>query len=262
VQRTIVVNPAPQAINFTQPTSPVTFTSGLTITLTATGGASGNAVTFSIDAGSTATGTVSGNVVTVTGPGNLVIDANQAGNADYLPAPQVQQTVLVNPPPPDFSIAASPASQTIQSGGLANYTITVKSINQFGNNVSLTVTGLPPGATGTFTPPQLNPDDGTATSTLAVQTATNQLAQSKTNVWPLATPALALLILLPFRRWRKVWSGRLMLLLAGLASLGAAAALTGCGGGFALNVSQSYTLTVTGTSGADTHSTTVQLTVQ
>jgi sugar lactone lactonase YvrE len=262
VQRTVVVNQAPQAINFTQPTSPVTFSAGLTITLTATGGASGNAVTFSIDATSTATGTVSGNVITVTGPGNLMIDANQLGNADYLPAPQVQQTVLVNPPPPDFSIAASPASQTIPFGGLANYTVTVKSIGGFGNNVSLSVTGLPSGATGTFTPPQLNPGNGTVTSTLAVQTTTTQLAQSKSNVWPLATPALALLILLPFRRWRRVWSGRLMLLLAGLASLGATAALTGCGGGFALKVSQSYTLTVTGTSGADTHSTTVQLTVQ
>jgi len=262
VQRTVVVNQAPQAINFTQPTSPVTFTSGLTITLTATGGASGNAVTFSIDASSTATGTVSANVVTVTGPGNLVIDANQAGNADYLPAPQVQETVLVNPPPPDFTIAGSPASQTIPSGGLANYTVTVASIGGFGNNVALTVTGLPAGATGTFTPPQLNPGDGTVTSMLAVQTTNNQLAQSTPNFWPLTTPALALLILLPFRRWRKVWSGRLMLLLAGLASLGAAAALTGCGGGFALKVSQSYTLTITGTSGADTHSTTVQLTVQ
>jgi hypothetical protein len=145
---------------------------------------------------------------------------------------------------------------------LANYTVTVASIGGFGNNVALTVTGLPAGATGTFTPPQLNPGDGTVTSTLAVQTTNNQLAQSTPNFWPLTTPALALLILLPFRRWRKVWSGRLMLLLAGLASLGAAAALTGCGGGFALKVSQSYTLTITGTSGADTHSTTVQLTVQ
>ena len=95
-----------------------------------------------------------------------------------------------------------------------------------------------------------------------MQAPNSQLAQTRPNIWPLATPALALLILVPFRRWRKVWSGRLMLLLAGLASLGAAAALTGCGGGFTLNVSQNYTLTITGTSGSETHSTTVQLTVQ
>jgi ABC-type glycerol-3-phosphate transport system substrate-binding protein len=57
--------------------------------------------------------------------------------------------------------------------------------------------------------------------------------------------------------------GKLFLLLVGIASLATAAALTGCGGGFALpQTSQSYTLTITGTSGSDTHSTTVQLTVQ
>jgi len=49
----------------------------------------------------------------------------------------------------------------------------------------------------------------------------------------------------------------------GLASLAGAVSLMGCGGGFGLVPStQTYTLTITGTSGADTHSTTVQLTVQ
>ena len=53
-----------------------------------------------------------------------------------------------------------------------------------------------------------------------------------------------------------------MLVLA-LASLAGAASLMGCGGGFGLvSETQSYTLTITGTSGTDTHSTTVQLTVQ
>jgi ABC-type glycerol-3-phosphate transport system substrate-binding protein len=50
------------------------------------------------------------------------------------------------------------------------------------------------------------------------------------------------------------------------ASLGAVAALSGCGGGFGLaNVTQtpqSYTVTVTGTSGTDIQTTTVQLTVE
>jgi hypothetical protein len=78
----------------------------------------------------------------------------------------------------------------------------------------------------------------------------------------MATPVLAVLFMLPFRRWRKVWKGRLLLLVAGLASLACAASLTGCGGGFGFIQSQTYTLTITGTSGTETHSTTVQLTVQ
>jgi uncharacterized protein YceK len=48
-----------------------------------------------------------------------------------------------------------------------------------------------------------------------------------------------------------------------LASLGTLTALSGCGGGFSFTKpAQTYTLTITGTSGNDTHSTTVQLTVQ
>ena len=68
--------------------------------------------------------------------------------------------------------------------------------------------------------------------------------------------------MLPFRRGRRVWRGKLLLLVAGLASLVSAASLMGCGGGFGFNQSQTYTFTITGTSGADTHSTTAQLTVQ
>ena len=96
-----------------------------------------------------------------------------------------------------------------------------------------------------------------------MQTATAQTAQSRTSLWPLATPALALLFFLPFKRWRRAWGGKALLLVLGLASLASAAALSGCSGGFALNApAQNYTITVTGTGGGDTHATTVQLTVQ
>jgi hypothetical protein len=48
-----------------------------------------------------------------------------------------------------------------------------------------------------------------------------------------------------------------------VASLGAFAALTACGGGFGLTgPAQTYTVTVTGTSGAEQQTTTVQLTVE
>ena len=123
VQRTVVVTQAAQAINFSQPTTPVTYSSGLTIPLSASGGASGNPVTFTIDGSSTATGTISGSTLTVTSAGNLVIDANQAGNTNYSAAPQVQRTVVVNAPAPaapDFSVAATSPSQTVQPGGYSD----------------------------------------------------------------------------------------------------------------------------------------------
>jgi sugar lactone lactonase YvrE len=261
VQRTVVVNALiAQTINFTQPTSPVVYTSGLQIALSATGGASGNPVVFTLDASSTATGSITGNTLTVNGAGNLVIDANQAGNANYSSAPQVQRTVVVTS---DFSISVTPPAQSIQRGASAQYTITLAAAGgSFNNTVTLSATGLPAGATGAFSPPTLTPGSGSGTSTLTVQTAASA-GMARPNLWPLSTPVLALIFLLPLRRWRRVLGGKVLLLVAGLASLSCAIALTGCGGGWAgTPQSQSYTLTITANSGSDTHSTTVQLTVQ
>ena len=62
-------------------TSPVAFGGG-PYTLSATGGASGNPLVFSVDSASTATASTSGTngtTLTITGVGNLLIDVNQAG---------------------------------------------------------------------------------------------------------------------------------------------------------------------------------------
>ena len=90
----------------TQPTQTVTFTStapaaevgGPTYTPAATGGASGNPVTFAVDASSTAGAcTLTAGVVTFTGAGSCIIDADQAGDATYA-AGQAHQTVTVVAP--------------------------------------------------------------------------------------------------------------------------------------------------------------------
>ena len=85
----------PQTIDFTQPPSPLPFVAGLRIPLVATGGASGKPVVFSIDASSIGTGTVSGRVLTITGPGTVIIDANQAGGSNFSAAPQVRCTIVI-----------------------------------------------------------------------------------------------------------------------------------------------------------------------
>jgi len=166
-------------------------------------------------------------------------------------------------PPPNFTVSSSSGAQTIQPGGTATYTITVTPQNgAFSNAIALSATGLPTGATSTFSPPSLTPGSSATTSTLTIQTGTTTTAASRHgSVWPLATPALALvsLLFLPGKRRRR-WITLALLLFA---SLGAFSALTACGGGFSLKQqSQSYTVTITGTSGTDVQSTTVQLTVQ
>jgi hypothetical protein len=92
--QTVTVARIPQAIQFTSsPPSPAAV--GGTYPVAASGGGSGEPVSFSIDSGSSAVCSVSGGTVTFNQPGSCVIDANQAGNAQYQPAPQAQQTVTV-----------------------------------------------------------------------------------------------------------------------------------------------------------------------
>ncbi|HET7063934.1 MAG TPA: hypothetical protein VFI49_06620 [Rudaea sp.] len=89
-----------QTINFTSP-APGAAKFGGTYVVTATA-TSGLPVTFSIDAGSASVCSLSGSQVSFIGVGSCAINANQAGNIGYNPAPQVQQ-----------SFAVGQASQTI-----------------------------------------------------------------------------------------------------------------------------------------------------
>jgi hypothetical protein len=47
---------------------------------------------------------------------------------------------------PDFSISVSPASQTVVQGNPTSYTVTVAPSGGFTSNVTLSVSGLPTGA--------------------------------------------------------------------------------------------------------------------
>jgi len=166
--------------------------------------------------------------------------------------------------PPTFTVTSISGAQTIQRGGTATYTIAVTAQNgTFSSAVALSASGLPAGATSTFAPPSVTPGSITATSTLSIQTATQSASARTNSAWPLAAPALATLSLLfmPGKR-RRSW---LTIAVLFIASLGAFTALIACGGGFGLDTrsnAQSYTVTVTGTSGQEQQSTTVQLTVQ
>ena len=138
VQQTVNTIPGTQTINFTNapPTSPL---AGTTYTVTATGGASGNPVTFSVDHTSASGCTVNSStgLVTLTAPaGTCVIDANQAGNGVYSAAAQVQQNVASRNPAPQVITFTNtpPASPTIG----ATYTVSATGGGS-GNPVSFSV---------------------------------------------------------------------------------------------------------------------------
>ncbi len=82
-------------------------------------------------------------------------------------------------PNPDFTLSASPASQTVTQGGSTSYTATVTSVNGFSAATTLSVSGLPSGATASFAPnPVTPPAGGSAASTLSVSTSAGTPAGS------------------------------------------------------------------------------------
>jgi hypothetical protein len=129
--------PASQHITFTSsvPSSP---TVGGTYVVSATGGASGNAVVFSIDPTSTASAcTISGSTVSLTGVGGCVIDANQAGDTNYVVAPQVQQSFAIQ-----AAVGTGPTSPGSQ---VITYTSSAPSSPTVGGTYVVSATG---GASG------------------------------------------------------------------------------------------------------------------
>lgn len=80
--------------------------------------------------------------------------------------PSVATFVQVTPQP-DFSVAATPASQTVRPGTGTSYSVTVTPSSGFTGNVTFSVTGLPSGATASFSPSSVA---GSGSSTLSVIT--------------------------------------------------------------------------------------------
>lgn len=73
------------------------------------------------------------------------------------------------PPAPNFTIAASPASQTVTAGAGTSYTATVTPSNGFTGVVNFSLSGLPTGASASFNPTSVT---GSGSSTMSVSTST------------------------------------------------------------------------------------------
>jgi hypothetical protein len=123
VQQSFVIS-APsastQSINFTSTAPAGAAVGGPTYTVTAAT-SSGLAATFTIDAGSAGVCTIAGSTVSLTGAGTCTIDANQAGNASYLAAPQVQQSFTIGIHTQTISFTSTPPGGATVGG--ATYTV-------------------------------------------------------------------------------------------------------------------------------------------
>ena len=78
-----------------------------------------------------------------------------------------------SPPPPDFTISASPSSVTIVQGQQGSSTITTTVSGGFNNAINLSASGAPSGTTVSFNPnPIAAPGAGTSTMTINVGSTT------------------------------------------------------------------------------------------
>ena len=72
----------------------------------------------------------------------------------------------------DFTIAASPSSQSVAQGQTALFTVTLAANNGFASPVQLVASGLPAGTTASFSPVQLSKGSGTSSMSLTTSNTT------------------------------------------------------------------------------------------
>jgi sugar lactone lactonase YvrE len=256
---------------------------GQTVTLTATVASPAGTPTSNVQFfdGTTALATIalsSGVAVdttTLSAGATHSITAVYGGDTNFTSSSSSAVSVAVAPQDFTFALAAgAPSTQTVSTGGAANYQLVAAPLyTAFPGTVSFVLTGLPAGATYSFSPATLAASGGSTPLTLTVHAPmTAKLYGPETGRrWE---PMLLGLLLLPLagRRRMRFLRGRLassgMLAFALLVSLTALIGLNACGGGSSHSISsqspqsQSYTLTATATSGGTAHSTILTLVVQ
>src|SRR5207237_538451 len=72
-------------------------------------------------------------------------------------------------PPPDFSVVATPANRSVAAGSNDTFTVTTSALNGFAGAVGFSLSGLPAGVSGAFSPTTVI---GSGSSTLTL-TASN-----------------------------------------------------------------------------------------
>ena len=291
---TLTVSQAMSATTITSSANPVLFQNAITLSASATSAAGTPTGTVTFLDGTTplGTGTLSGGVAILTtsslADGTHSITAVYGGNANFLSSSSSPLTQVVE----DFNFNISSSSITVPPGGAAVFTFTLSPIDgtTFPSAVTLTLSGLPPGSTSSTSPATIAEGASATTVTFTInipqtdasarpsvlrpgaQLAANHSAGSgggHAGGWAegLVPISLALLLLPLTGRLRRAGRrlGRMIcvMLLLG-ASMAVMAGIGGCGSssGSFTQQQQAYIVTVTATSGALSHSATVNLTVE
>ncbi|MGA8742749.1 MAG: protease pro-enzyme activation domain-containing protein [Terracidiphilus sp.] len=296
LNETISVPRTVPAVTVTPSSSNITTVEPLTVTVNVNGG-SGNPTptgTVTLTSGSyssTATTLSGGSVMISVPPGSLAtgtdtLTANYSGDGNYNATTGTTAVTVMVPPPPSFTVSG--IAVTVSPGGTTGNTseITVTPAAGFSGSVSLTaaITSSPTSAQypptlsfGSTSPVSITGTTaGTATLTINTTAATSAaLIYPKRHGVPRfaaggATLACILLFAIPARRrrWQAIL-GMLVLFFAlggGVLACGGGGGSNGGGGGGGTSnpgtTAGTYTVTVTGTSGATTATGAVALTIQ
>jgi hypothetical protein len=160
-------------------------TASYTITVTRLNGFTGSVAlaASNLPSGATAQFSPSSTIDSTATTGTLKLKAGSAtpagtytvtvtGTSGSLVHSTTVQLVVQSAAQPAFTVAASPASQTVAQGGATSFSVTVARTGGFTGSVGLAVSGLPSGATATWSPSSTVASTA-AGATLNVQTATS-----------------------------------------------------------------------------------------
>ena len=154
---------------------------------------------------------------------------------------------------PNFMLATSPSSLTVNSGAKGTVMLTVTPVNGFNSPVILACSGLPAGATCSFDQATVTPSGGAATTQLTISTSpqSSTLPPASRPFFPVT--ALALTVCLFGWRRQRGWHHWLLVVVA-FAGLGILSGCSGTNGGGGTSsttnpTSATSTVTVTAISG-------------
>ncbi|MDQ2925288.1 MAG: Ig-like domain repeat protein [Acidobacteriota bacterium] len=246
---------------------------GFSVTLTAvvgssTRGAPTGVVNFVENGVVVGTGTVNGGTATGVylnpSAGTHAIAAVYGGDHNFLAETSATTAITVSALP-DFSLAVNGSStQTVQGGTIASYTLQVGAQpGPFSGSVTMSASGLPPGATVSFSPAAVVPGNSSAAVTMFIQTTVLAMRMVKTDVrWAMV---LVFGLAVPWGRRRRRSVGLMVLALVALGG-----SSVGCGSRSfptSARATQTSAITVTATStnlagAVITHAVSVTLIVQ
>jgi hypothetical protein len=201
--------------------------------------------------------------------GPHTITAQYAGDGTFVGSTSTGITVTVAAIPPDYQINIPNGSATIPAGQTATFNISITPQGGFNGTINFACSGLPGQSTCSFNPATLTPSGSATSTTLSIATTARTTASAQ----PVSGATLATItgfgflgivfLGVPSRRRRSMrWAGMMLL------GLVLAFGLISCGGHTTTpptvtgTPAGSFSVTVTATSGATTHSSVITLNVQ